>query len=144
MSSKTEIQDSRFEDLPGSKARGIDVAELKAQCLHCDMNPVCHPASLNVEELDSLDQWFPTRRRLQRFAQSAGEILSVWLIVKVVNSPDCPRRGAVASVFRRWSLLNSRDGSILCLDGRLISKTFKIFKHIWGCRFFEILGDRPY
>ena len=66
MSSKTEIQDSRCADLQGQKARGIDVAELKAQCLHCDMNPVCHPPSLNVDELDSLDQWFPTRRRLQR------------------------------------------------------------------------------
>ena len=66
MSSKTEIQDSRCADLHGQKNRSIDVAELKAQCLHCDMNPVCHPPSLNVAELDSLDQWFPTRRRLQR------------------------------------------------------------------------------
>lgn len=66
MSSKTEVQDSRNKDQPGQKSRGIDVAELKAQCLHCDMNAVCHPPSLNVDELDSLDQWFPTRRRLQR------------------------------------------------------------------------------
>lgn len=66
MSSKTEVQDSRNKDQPGQRSRGIDVAELKAQCLHCDMNAVCHPPSLNVDELDSLDQWFPTRRRLQR------------------------------------------------------------------------------
>lgn len=66
MSSKTEVQDSRCKDEAGHKSRGIDVAELKAQCQHCDMNPVCHPPSLNVEELDSLDQWFPTRRRLRR------------------------------------------------------------------------------
>lgn len=66
MSSKTEVQDSRIKDQGTQKSRGIDVAELKAQCLHCDMNAVCHPPSMNVEELDSLDQWFPTRRRLQR------------------------------------------------------------------------------
>jgi len=66
MSSKTEIQDSQCANPQGSKPRGIDVAELKAQCLHCDMNPVCHPPSLDMAELESLDQWFPTRRRLQR------------------------------------------------------------------------------
>lgn len=66
MSSKSEVQDSRGKDQCAQKSRGIDVAELKAQCLHCDMNAVCHPPSLNVEELESLDQWFPTRRRLQR------------------------------------------------------------------------------
>lgn len=66
MSSKTEIQDSRSKEASSQKSRGIDFAELKAQCLHCDMNAVCHPPSLNFEELNSLDQWFPTRRRLQR------------------------------------------------------------------------------
>lgn len=65
MSSKREVQDSG-KDRCSQKSRGIDVAELKAQCQHCDMNPVCHPPSLHVSELDSLDQWFPTRRRLQR------------------------------------------------------------------------------
>ena len=66
MSSKTEVQDFKGKDSCTHKSRGIDVAELKAQCLHCDMNAVCHPPSLNVQELESLDQWFPTRRRLQR------------------------------------------------------------------------------
>ena len=70
MSSKSEIQDSRCNDPCTLKSRGIDVAELKAQCQHCDLNSVCHPPSLNISELESLDQWFPTRRRLQR-----GEIL---------------------------------------------------------------------
>lgn len=66
MSSKREVQDSGSKDQCSHKSPGIDVAELKAHCLHCDMNPVCHPPSLEVGELDSLDQWFPTRRRLQR------------------------------------------------------------------------------
>lgn len=66
MSSKTEVQDSRTKDQHPHKSHGIDVAELKAHCQHCDMNAVCHPPSLNVAELDSLDQWFPTRRRLRR------------------------------------------------------------------------------
>jgi CRP/FNR family transcriptional regulator, anaerobic regulatory protein len=44
----------------------VALAEAKAHCQHCDMNPVCHAPSLNTEELDSLDQWFPTRRRLKR------------------------------------------------------------------------------
>lgn len=70
MSSKREVQDSGCKEPRADRARGIDVAELKAQCQHCDMNPICHPPSLAVEELDSLDQWFPTRRRLQR-----GEVL---------------------------------------------------------------------
>ncbi|MGV0953609.1 MAG: helix-turn-helix domain-containing protein [Fluviibacter sp.] len=62
MSSKTELQDCK----PKPKAKGIDVAELKAQCMHCDMNEVCHPPALDIGELDSLDEWFPTRRRLKR------------------------------------------------------------------------------
>ena len=66
MSSKREVQDSGSKEQCTHKSRGIDVAELKAHCQHCDMNPVCHPPSLAVSELDSLDQWFPTRRRLQR------------------------------------------------------------------------------
>lgn len=66
MSSKTEIQDYKSKEQSSHKSRGVDVAELKAQCLHCDLNTVCHPPSLNVQELDSLNQWFPTRRRLQR------------------------------------------------------------------------------
>lgn len=66
MSSKREVQDSGSKSPCADKNRGIDVAELKAHCQHCDMNPVCHPPSLNPGEVDSLDQWFPTRRRLQR------------------------------------------------------------------------------
>lgn len=66
MSSKHEVQDSGNKEVCATKHRPIDVAELKAQCLHCDMNSVCHPPSIDVTELDSLDQWFPTRRRLQR------------------------------------------------------------------------------
>ena len=30
------------------------------------MNPVCHPPALNTAQLESLEQWFPTRRRLKR------------------------------------------------------------------------------
>jgi CRP/FNR family transcriptional regulator len=30
------------------------------------MNEVCHPPALDIGELDSLDEWFPTRRRLKR------------------------------------------------------------------------------
>jgi CRP/FNR family transcriptional regulator len=44
----------------------IDFTEAKAHCQNCDMNPVCHPPGLKTEEMDSLDQWFPTRRRLKR------------------------------------------------------------------------------
>ena len=66
MSSKNDVQDFKTKEPCTHKARGIDVAELKAQCLHCDLNAVCHPPSLDVKELESLDQWFPTRRRLQR------------------------------------------------------------------------------
>lgn len=66
MSSKSEVRDSMSGDQCSHKPRGIDVAELKAQCLHCDMNAVCHPPAFDVQELESLDQWFPTRRRLQR------------------------------------------------------------------------------
>lgn len=66
MSSKREVQDSTIAAQCANKPSEIDVEALKAQCLHCDMNAVCHPPSFNVEELDSLDQWFPTRRRLQR------------------------------------------------------------------------------
>lgn len=44
----------------------VDFTEAKAHCQHCDMNPVCHPPGLKTEEMDTLEQWFPTRRRLKR------------------------------------------------------------------------------
>ncbi len=64
MSTKQEQQKPRSDSCTNDPL-GL-VAEAKAHCQHCDMHPVCHPSSLNATQLESLEQWFPTRRRLKR------------------------------------------------------------------------------
>ena len=66
MSTKREQQSCKTDSVEQCRNSAIDLAEAKAHCQHCDMNPVCHPPALDTLELDSLDQWFPTRRRLKR------------------------------------------------------------------------------
>ena len=118
MSSKHEVQDFGSKDQCTHKSRGIDVAELKAHCQHCDMNPVCHPPSLDVGELDSLDQWFPTRRRLQR-----GETL--FKAGESFNALYAVRSGFFKTLIPSDARTQQRDqvtgflmtGEILGLDG---------------------------
>ena len=64
MSTKPEQQNCQSSSC-GNDLQGL-VAEAKAHCQHCDMNPVCHPPALNTAQLESLEQWFPTKRRLKR------------------------------------------------------------------------------
>ncbi len=66
MSTKREQPSCKNNGNQNCQEGAVELAEAKAHCQHCDMHPVCHPPSLNTDELDSLDQWFPTRRRLQR------------------------------------------------------------------------------
>ena len=66
MTSKPEPQVHTTNSEADSRRGSVDFTEVKAHCQHCDMNPVCHPPGLKTEEMDSLDQWFPTRRRLKR------------------------------------------------------------------------------
>ena len=66
MTSKPEPQACKTNSADDCHRKSVDLSEAKAHCQHCDMNPVCHPTGLKTEELDSLDQWFPTRRRLKR------------------------------------------------------------------------------
>lgn len=66
MTSKPEPQACKTNSEGDCRRGSVDFSEVKAQCQHCDMNPVCHPPGLKTEEMDSLDQWFPTRRRLKR------------------------------------------------------------------------------
>lgn len=66
MTSKQEPQACKTNSGADCRRGSVDFTEVKAQCQHCDMNPVCHPPGMKTEEMDSLDQWFPTRRRLKR------------------------------------------------------------------------------
>lgn len=91
------------------------MAELKAQCLHCDLNVVCHPPTLNVQEVNSLDQWFPNRRRLQR-GESLYEVGETFNAIYAVRSgffktlvPNQQQRDQVTGF--------QMTGEVLGLDG---------------------------
>lgn len=85
MTSKQEPQASKTNSNTECRKGVVDFTEVKAHCQHCDLNPVCHPPSLNTEEMDSLDQWFPTRRRLKR-GESLFEIGETFNAIYAVRS----------------------------------------------------------
>lgn len=93
----------------------VDFAEVKAQCQHCDLNPVCHPPGLDIAELESLDQWFPTRRRLKR-----GEVL--YEIGEAFNAIYAVRSGFFKTVLPSQQQRDQvtgfqMTGEILGMDG---------------------------
>lgn len=85
MTSKPEPQLCQTNSEAEGRRGSVDFTEVKAQCQHCDMNPVCHPPGLKTEEMDSLDQWFPTRRRLKR-GESLYEIGEPFTAIYAVRS----------------------------------------------------------
>jgi CRP/FNR family transcriptional regulator len=85
MTSKLEPQTCKTNTDAECRGSAVDLSEAKAHCQHCDMNPVCHPPGLKTDELDSLDQWFPTRRRLKR-GESLYEIGEPFTAIYAVRS----------------------------------------------------------
>lgn len=85
MTSKPEPQACRKNSEVDSQRVTVDFTEVKAHCQHCDLNPVCHPPGLKTDEMDSLDQWFPTRRRLKR-GESLYEIGNPFTAIYAVRS----------------------------------------------------------
>lgn len=115
MSSKQEQPGCKVDSAATCRSGGIDLTEVKAQCQHCDMNPVCHPPALDAAQLDSLDQWFPTRRRLKR-GESLYEIGEPFNAIYAVRSgffktllPSPQQRDQVTGF--------QMTGEILGLDG---------------------------
>ena len=85
MTSKPVSQASKTNSESDSQKGVVDFTEVKAHCQNCDMNPVCHPPGLQTEDMDSLDQWFPTRRRLKR-GESLYEIGEPFTAIYAVRS----------------------------------------------------------
>lgn len=85
MTSKQEPQACQKNTETDCQRVAVDFTEVKAQCQHCDLNPVCHPPGLKTDEMDSLDQWFPTRRRLKR-GESLYEIGNPFTAIYAVRS----------------------------------------------------------
>ncbi len=85
MTTKQEPQTCKKNSESAGKGVSIDFTEVKAHCQHCDLNPVCHPPGLNTDEMESLDQWFPTRRRLKR-GESLYEIGEAFNAIYAVRS----------------------------------------------------------
>lgn len=115
MSTKQEQPGCKVDSATTCRGGGVDLAEVKAQCQHCDMNPVCHPPTLDAVQLDSLDQWFPTRRRLKR-GESLYEIGEPFNAIYAVRSgffktllPSQQQRDQVTGF--------QMTGEILGLDG---------------------------
>src|SRR5574343_866395 len=114
MSTKQEQPGSQ----PGAKAVSRCNAtqpDAEAHCQHCDMHPVCHPSTLDTAQLETLGQWFPTRRRLKR-----GEAL--YEIGEPFNAIYALRRGffkpLLPSHQQRDQITGFQmTGEILGLDG---------------------------
>ena len=85
MTSKPEPQACQKNSEVDSQRVTVDFTEVKAHCQYCDLNPVCHPPGLKTDEMDSLDQWFPTRRRLKR-GESLYEIGNPFTAIYAVRS----------------------------------------------------------
>jgi len=117
MSTKQEQPGSQ----PGAKAVSRCNAtqpDAEAHCQHCDMHPVCHPPTLDTAQLETLGQWFPTRRRLKR-----GEAL--YEIGEPFNAIYAVRSGFFKTLIPGSASAQPRDqvtgflmtGEILGLDG---------------------------
>ncbi len=85
MTSKPVSQACKTKSENDCQRSAVDFTEVKAHCQNCEMNPVCHPPGLQTEEMDSLDQWFPTRRRLKR-GESLYEIGEPFTAIYAVRS----------------------------------------------------------
>ncbi|NCW89292.1 MAG: hypothetical protein EBV73_01840, partial [Rhodocyclales bacterium] len=85
MTSKPVSQACKTKSDNDCQRHAVDFTEAKAHCQNCDMNPVCHPPGLKTEDMDSLDQWFPTRRRLKR-GESLYEIGEPFTAIYAVRS----------------------------------------------------------
>ena len=85
MTSKPVSQACKTKSDNDCQRSAVDFLEAKAHCQNCDMNPVCHPPALDAAQIDSLDQWFPTRRRLKR-GESLYEIGEPFTAIYAVRS----------------------------------------------------------